>query len=88
MDNANYAFEQEIRDVLRAVVLKGQKPTPAVVILLSMISNCRILEEVFKDEDELIDAIKVAKDILKAGAVDNEVKTVLEQLKQYFAAIQ
>ena len=88
MDNANYAFEQEIRDVLRAVVLKGQRPTPAVVILISMIAYCRILEEVFPDEDELIDAIKVAKDVLKMGVVDNETKAVLEDMKMYFAKIQ
>ncbi|MFT7032494.1 MAG: Golgi phosphoprotein 3 [Cyclobacteriaceae bacterium] len=84
MDNANYAFEQEIRDVLKAVVLKGQKPSPAVVILISMIAYCRILEEVFPDEDELIDAIKVAKDVVKMGVVDNEMRTVLEELKIYF----
>jgi Golgi phosphoprotein 3 len=84
MDNANYAFEQEIRDVLKAVVLKGQKPSPAVVVLLSMITYCRILEEVFPDEDELIDAIKVAKDVVKMGVVDNEMRTVLEELKIYF----
>lgn len=84
MDNANYAFEQEIRDVLKAVVLKGQKPSPAVVVLLSMIAYCRILEEVFPDEDELIDAIKVAKDVVKMGAVDTEMRTVLEELKIYF----
>lgn len=87
MDNANYAFEQEIRDVLMAVVLKGQKPTPAVVILLSMIANCKILEEVFRNEDELIDAIKVAKDVLRAGIVDPETQAVLEQLKSHFASI-
>ncbi len=87
MDNANYAFEQEIRDVLKAVVLKGQKPSPAVVVLISMINNCKILEEVFPDEDELIDAIKVVKDILKLGVVDEEMKTVLSDLKLYFAKI-
>ncbi|MEQ6122542.1 GPP34 family phosphoprotein [Reichenbachiella sp. MALMAid0571] len=87
MDNANYAFEQEIRDVLKAVVLKGQKPSPAVVVLMCMISYCKILEEVFPDEDELIDAIKVAKDVLKIGVVDNETKIVLEDLKIYFAKI-
>ena len=84
MDNANYAFEQEIRDVLKAVVLKGQRPSPAVVVLLSMIAYCRILDEVFPDEDEHIDAIKVAKDVVKMGVVDNEMRTVLEELKIYF----
>jgi hypothetical protein len=87
MDNANYAFEQEIRDVLKAVVLKGQRPSPAVVILLSMINYCRILDEVFPEEDELVDAIKVAKDIVKMGVVDSEMRTILEELKIYFTKI-
>ncbi|MFY0652539.1 MAG: GPP34 family phosphoprotein [Cyclobacteriaceae bacterium] len=87
MDNANYAFEQEIRDVLKAVVLKGQKPSPAVVVLMSMIAYCRILEEVFPDEDELIDAIKVAKDIVRMGVVDAETRRVLEDLKIYFSKL-
>lgn len=87
MDNANYAFEQEIRDVLKAVVLKGQKPSPAVVVLMCLISYCKILEEVFPDEDELIDAIKVAKDIVRMGVVDSETKAVLDDLKIYFAKL-
>ena len=87
MDNANYAFEQEIRDLLKAVVLKGQKPSPAVFVLMCMITYCKILEEVFPDEDELIDAIKVAKDIVRMGVVDSETKAVLEDLKIHFAKI-
>ncbi|MEO9802110.1 MAG: GPP34 family phosphoprotein [Reichenbachiella sp.] len=87
MDNANYAFEQEIRDTLKAVVQKGQKPTPAIVILMSMISNCKILEEVFREKDELIDAVKVAKDITTSGAIDTETQTVLADLKDHFLAL-
>lgn len=87
MDNANYAFEQEIRDTLRAVVKSSKKPTPAIVILLSMIQNCGILEEVFKQRDELIDAVKVAKDIASAGFVDDGVKDVLESLKPHFSSL-
>ena len=87
MDNANYAFEQEIRDVLKAVVLKGHKPSPAIIILLSVISYCKILEEVFENEDELIDAIKVAKDVVKMGIVDPQTQGVLEALRAHFNAI-
>ncbi|UXX78550.1 GPP34 family phosphoprotein [Reichenbachiella carrageenanivorans] len=87
MDNANYAFEQEIRDTLKAVVQKGQKATPAIVILMSMISNCKILEEVFKEKDELIDAVKVAKDITNSGVVDKETQLVLNDLKEHFLSL-
>ncbi len=83
MDNANYAFEQEIRDVLIATV-RGRKPSPAIIMLMSMISYCKILEEVFPDEDDLIDAIKVAKDITKAGIVNSETQEVLNTLKAHF----
>lgn len=87
MDNANYAFEQEIRDTLKAVVQKGQKPTPAIVILMSMISNCKILEEVFREKDELIDAVKVAKDIANSAVIDPETQTVLGDLKDHFLSL-
>lgn len=87
MDNANYAFEQEIRDTLKAVVQKGQKPTPAIIILMSMISNCKILEEVFQEKDELIDAVKVAKDITNSPAIDAETQTVLNDLKEHFLTL-
>ncbi|PIB35459.1 hypothetical protein BFP72_08670 [Reichenbachiella sp. 5M10] len=86
MDNANYAFEQEIRDTLKAVVQKGKKPTPAIVILMSMIHNCGILEEVFSDRDELIDAVKSAKDIASTDNIDENTKLVLNDLKTHFSA--
>lgn len=85
MDNANYAFEQEIRDTLKAVVQKGHSPSVAIVILMSMINNCKILGEVFREKDELIDAVKVAKDIAKSGSLDSQTKIVLESLKTHFA---
>lgn len=87
MDNANYAFEQEIRDTLKAVVQKRAKPTPAIVILMAMISNCKILEEVFREKDELIDAVKVAKDIASSQAIDDEMRKVLNDLKDHFLAL-
>ena len=37
MGNANYAFEQEIRDSLHKIVFKGAKPGPAWVVLMSII---------------------------------------------------
>ena len=87
MDNANYAFEQEIRDTLKAVVEKGAKPTAAIVVLLAIIHNCGILEEVFKGRDELIDAVKVAKDITSAASIDDNMRATLDELKVYFSAI-
>ncbi|WP_258104810.1 GPP34 family phosphoprotein [Marinoscillum sp. MHG1-6] len=84
MDNANYAFEQEIRDALKAIVFKNAKPTPSFVILMSLIFDCHILNEVFKDEDELIDAVKVAKDIVNSPVIDPATSAVLKILRTYF----
>ena len=84
MDNANYAFEQEIRNNLQAIVFKSAKPSPAFTILFSLIDDCNILSEVFKDHDELIDAEKVGKQIIERSGVDEGLATSLRLLKGYF----
>ena len=84
MDNANYAFEQEIRNNLRAIVFKSAKPSPAFTILFSLIDDCNILDEVFKDKDELIDAEKVGKEVINRSDVDEHLAHVLNQLKPFF----
>ncbi|MEO9477777.1 MAG: GPP34 family phosphoprotein [Cyclobacteriaceae bacterium] len=86
MDNANYAFEQEIRDSLKTIVFKNAKPTASFVILMSLIYDCHILDEVFPDKDELIDAVKVAKDIVDSPVIDSTLSTVLKELKKHFGA--
>ena len=84
MDNANYAFEQEIRNNLKAIVFKSAKPSPAFTILYSLIDDCNILSEVFRDKDELIDAEKVGKEIVERSGVDADLARALGELKAYF----
>lgn len=84
MGNANYAYEKEIRNILRAMVIKNAKPTPAFVVLMSLIYDCNILNEVFRDKDELIDAEKVAKDIADSISVDPDTSKALNDLRDYF----
>jgi len=84
MDNANYAFEQQIRDSMFNIVFKSAKPTPGFVVLMSLIYDCHILNEVFKDKDELIDAVKVAKDIVNSPVITEELSKALKTLKTYF----
>ena len=84
MGNANYAYEKEIRNILHAMVFKKAKPTPAFVVLMSLIHDCNILDEVFRDKDELIDAEKVAKDITDSTAVDPDTSKALHELRAYF----
>lgn len=84
MDNANYQFEQEIRNGLQAMVFKSAKPSPSFAILMSLIYDCNILDEVFPDKDDLVDAIKVAKDMPSNPALDPELSQALLLLKSYF----
>lgn len=84
MDNANYAFEQEIRNSLKTIVFKKAKPTPSFVVLMSLIYDCNILDEVFADKDELVDAVKVAKDMVDSPVLTPEISSILKLLKKYF----
>lgn len=84
MDNANYAFEQEIRNNLQAMVFKSAKPTPSFAILMALIYDCNILEEVFPDRDDLVDAVKVAKDIHSSPALDENLQAAVLTLKGFF----
>lgn len=84
LDNANYAFEQEIRNALKAIVLNGLKPTAGFIVLLSLIYDCGVLDEVFADKDDLIDAVKYAKDIISSPDLDPELSTCLKELKLFF----
>lgn len=84
MDNANYAFEQEIRDTLKSIVFKSAKPSPAFVVLFSLVYDCNILSEVFRDKDDLVDAEKVGKDIINSSEIDTDLSNALQKLKSYF----
>jgi Golgi phosphoprotein 3 len=84
MDNANYAFEQEIRNNLQAMVFKSAKPSPAFAVLMSLVYDCDILDEVFPDRDDYVDAVKIAKDMPNSPVLDKELADVLHTLKTYF----
>jgi len=84
MDNANYAFEEEIRNNLKAMVFKSAKPSPSFAVLMSLIYDCNILEEVFPDRDDLVDAVKVAKDMPDSPALDESLSNALMTLKGHF----
>lgn len=87
MDNANYAFEQEIRNGLKAMVLKGAKAPLSFMILLSLIYDCKILDEVFAERDDFIDAEKAAKDIVNQEGMHPEVAAILTALREYFSKL-
>ncbi|MEQ9423422.1 MAG: GPP34 family phosphoprotein [Cyclobacteriaceae bacterium] len=86
MGNANYAFEQEIRDSLYKIVMKNAKPTPAWVVLMTMIHYNNLLGEVFKKKDDEIDAVKVAKDKAR-NAVDANLAATFTKLSTHFSSL-
>lgn len=88
MDNANYAFEQDIRNHLKAIVFKNAKPTPAFTILYVLIDSSNILDEVFKDRDEYIDAENVGKSIIDHSEVSPELAETLKVVKKYLLEIE
>ncbi len=87
MDNANYAFEQEIRNNMHAIAIKGAKPPASLVVLIILIHYCHLMDEVFKDKDDLIDAVKYVKDLSNQGFVSPEIANALDSLKEYFSAL-
>jgi len=87
MDNANYAFEQEIRNILKAIVFKNAKPTPSFAILLVLIHCCNILDEVFPETDDLADATNVTKNLPDKFNEDPELSYVLKELIQFFKSL-
>ena len=69
---------------MKAIVFKSAKPSDAFTVLYSIIDDCGILSEVFKDKDELIDAEKVGKEIVGRSEVDENLANALAELKTYF----
>lgn len=51
---------------------------------MSLIYDCNILEEVFPDKDDLVDAVKVAKDMPNSPVLDEELSSALKALKVHF----
>ncbi|MDE0472010.1 MAG: GPP34 family phosphoprotein [Ekhidna sp.] len=84
MENANYAFEENIRNALKAIVFKSAKPSAALTVLFCLIDYTNILEEVFRERDELIDAEKVGKEIIEKSGVSDALAISLYSLKRFF----
>ncbi|MFT6136158.1 MAG: hypothetical protein ACJAZM_002661 [Cyclobacteriaceae bacterium] len=84
MGNKNYAFEREIRNGLKSVVLTKDKPSKSFLLLFCLVYFCGILDEIFIEKDEMIDAVKVAKDIVNSDSLDPEITSILKELRLLF----
>ena len=87
MENVNYAYEQEIRNTLRALVLRGFKNDISFSILLSLINDCHLLSEVFRFSNELSDAKNCVQNLRELAGVNEELANILGLISRFFKKI-
>jgi hypothetical protein len=84
MENANYSYEQEIRDALHKIVVKNVKGPASLISLFVLISYCNLVTEVFSNKDEQISARKFLNAIFDKDWLNNTTISILKALKPYF----
>ena len=85
MENVNYAYEKEIRNTLKALVLRGFKNAVSFSILFSLTHDCHLLSEVFRSTSELTDAINLVKNPTKLAGVDEDLAKTLGLISDFFS---
>ena len=84
MENVNYAYEKEIRNTLRALVLRGFKNDVSFSILFSLTHDCHLLSEVFGSTSEIADAKNWVKNPIKLSGVDEDLAKILGLISHFF----
>ena len=84
MENVNYAYEQEIRNTLRAMVLRGFKNDVSFSILLSLTNDCHLLSEVFRSPNEQLDAKNCARNLGELAGVNEDLAYILSLVSRFF----
>lgn len=84
MENVNYAYEKEIRNTLRALVLRGFKNDVSFSILFSLTHDCHLLSEVFGSTSEIADAKNWVKNPKKLAGVDEDLARILGLISHFF----
>ena len=84
MENVNYAYEQEIRNTLRALVLRGFKNDVSFSILLSLTNDCHLLSEVFRTSNELSDAKNCVQNLRNQADVNEDLANILDLIRHFF----
>ena len=84
MENANYTYEQEIRNTLRAMVLRGFKNDVSFSILLSLTNDCHLLSEVFRSPNEQLDAKNCARNLGELAGVNKDLAYILSLASRFF----
>ena len=83
MKNTNYTFERDIRKELKHILTHQQETTPRHTILFTLLVSVGVLEEIFPRQDDLIDAMKVAKDLLAKSQMNEGLREVLHTLRDF-----
>ena len=83
MENVNYAYEHEIRNTLKALVLRGFKNDVSFSILLSLINDCHLLSEVFRSSNELSDAKNCVQNLRKLAGVNEDLANILGLISNF-----
>jgi hypothetical protein len=84
MENVNYAYEKEIRNTLRAVVLRGFKNDLSFSILFSLTHDCQLFSEVFGSASEIAEAKNCVKNPNKLAGVDEDLAKILGLISHFF----
>ena len=84
MENVNYAYEKEIRNTLRALVLRGFKNDVSFSILLSLTNDCHLLSEVFRTSNELSDAKNCVQNLRSQADVNEDLANILDLISHFF----
>ena len=84
IENVNYAYEKEIRNTLRALVLRGFKNDVSFSILFSLTHDCHLLSEVFGSTSEIADAKNWVKNPKKLAGVDEDLAKILGLISHFF----
>ena len=85
IENVNYAYEKEIRNTLKALVLRGFKNAVSFSILFSLTHDCHLLSEVFRPTSELTDATNLVKNPTKLAGVDEDLAKTLGLINDFFS---
>ena len=85
IENVNYAYEKEIRNTLRALVLRGFKNDVSFSILFSLTHDCHLLSEVFGSTSEIADAKNWVKNPKKLVGIDEDLAIILGLISHFFS---
>jgi hypothetical protein len=84
MENANYSYEQEIRDALYKIAVKNVKGPASLISLLVIIGYCNLLPEVFNNSNDQISAKKFLNSIFEKDWLNETTKNLLKAMHPYF----